>query len=244
MAGATFIRTKPTTGFENLDQARQRLENTIVVHNGQGYYVASVASSGGNQVGHLAALPCNYGPSRSKQPTTEVFRLDDPLFNRFRPFELGFANIFDSVLEDNTHTMFFHRRPMRSGARQGLSRDAIDGCYLLNGNLKLGGGSARMEGLDFTAHIMPSQGFANMIRGVYPTFQECVEGLIEDSSLAFDRNYAVHKDYDGLVWVYRQFEKVGLVNPTSREFFLFSRKKFLREEIQESGKFPTIQAEI
>jgi hypothetical protein len=238
MSVATFRRTKTDSGFEHVDQARQRLEQTIVLYDGRGYYVNTVAENSERVPSvYVGELPWDFGSSKQK---FEQKRLDDPAFNKFKPFELGFVNLFDSPsgITNDYNTLFTYRRPIRSGARQGLSRESIDGRYLQ------GSRGGRLEGLDLFNQLAPCKSFADMLAGSYPTFDEALTNLIPESSIAFARNYALLTDKDGLVWVYRQLERIGLVNNKSKEFFLFSAKKFLREEIQESGLFPNIQAEI
>lgn len=239
MTGATFKRTKTASGFEHIDQARQRLEQTIVLYDGRGHYLHNVGSEEGVQKAYVGELPWDFTKAKQK---FKGIPLDDPAFNKFQPFELGFVNLFDSDsgITNDFNTLFVFRRPIRSGARQGLSRDAVDGKYL-QGSFRAG---SRLEGLDLFNQLAPCKSFADMLAGIYPSFTEVLDNLIPQSSIAFARNYALLTDKDGLVWVYRQLERIGLVNNKSKEFFLFSAKKFLREEIQESGLFPNIQAEI
>ncbi len=232
---ATFKRTKTDTGFEGVEQARQRLEGTTVVFDGEGYSLRQVTQEPDGLSATLYKLPV----SGSKTNKSIVHSLKDPKFNRFRPFELGFVNLFDEeFVGNNTNCLFTYRRPLRSGARQGLSREALDGRYLQNSR-----GTGRCEGWNIDT-LNQCQSFADMLKGSYPTYVEAVDNLINNSSIAFDRNYAVLKDVDGLIWLYRKLERIGLVQDKSKEILLFSTKGYLREEIQETKEIPHIISEI
>lgn len=238
MSIATFRRTKPETGFEHSDQAQQRLLNTVVMYKGEGYYLTTIENRVAGLSANIAKLPCNFTSHRGKNPPTTRKLLSDPLFNKFRPFDLGFVNLFDGPCEGNQNCLFTYRRPLRSGARQGLTREAIDGRYVQSTR------GGRLEGWDLVNQLMLCQSFADMLAGKYPSYSECVDNLIQNSSIAFDRFYCVSMDADGLMWLHRHTERVGMIDYPSREILLFSNKKYLREEIQENPSMPPIKSEI
>jgi hypothetical protein len=238
MSGATFKRTKSKTGFENIEQARQRLEGTVVTFDGLAAYVSEVSVVDGEHTCRLVFLPDTFKDSTYSKNKRVRKHLSDPLFKKFKPFDLGFINLFDEeIIGPNTNCMFTFRRPIRSGARQGLAREAIDGSYLQNSK-----GAGRLENWNLTT-LMSCQSFADMINGKYPSYSEALENLIPNSSIAFNRNYAVLQASDGLVWLYRQLERIALIQ-NNKEVLLFSKKKYLREEMQETSEMPRIQAEI
>lgn len=131
---------------------------------------------------------------------------------------------------------------MRSGARQGLNANSIGAEYFeptLTGYGRLLGGWTWQT-------LMKEQSFTDMILGVYPSFKDCVDNLIPSSSIAFHRDFCVLMDKDGLIWLYRQKERIGLVqvDGDKQDLILFKRKSYLREEIQENGTMPHITSEI
>lgn len=129
--------------YENLKEAEMRLQNTIVMYDGEPYYVLCICDHNkdgifrmyldkmGNEKGmavHNYSMPYeSYHPDRGKKmdeflekhPEAGVIRrmMNSPKFNRFRPFPLGMANIHGRV-------QYLERTPTRH-TQQGLTETMI-----------------------------------------------------------------------------------------------------------------------
>lgn len=217
--------------YENHDQARQRLRGSVVLYDGRPHYVAETNEGLDGRIRlTLGELPyLTHGPLPENRVVTQT---DDPLLNRFRPFETGFTNMFENGLNE---TVFVFRRPVRQ-SQQGFNSQSYSS-KLLEGSI-----GARDAGT--FESVIASPAFADMVKGIYPSFEECMDALIPNSSVGFDRNFAVRMDGDGTIWLYRQRTKVGIVSKNPNRLLLFRSKRFLREEFQENENLPNIEMEI
>jgi hypothetical protein len=217
--------------YENHEQARQRLRGSVVLYDGRPHYVHETNEGLDGRIRiTLGELPYAVHGSIPENPVVTL--TDDPLLNRFRPFETGFMNMFET---GRNETAFVFRRPVRQ-SQQGFNGQSYSS-KLLHGSL-----GTRDAGAFESVIASPS--FAEMVRGIYPSFEECMDALIPSSSVGFDRNYAVRMDSDGTVWLYRQQIKVGIVSKSPNRLLLFRSKRYLREEFQESESLPNIEMEI
>ena len=145
--------------------------------------------------------------------------LTNPGFNSFRPVKLGFCNYFDSgVLE----CCYCERTPVRR-SKQGLCRE----------NFR----ASNFSGIRFNfEQLMTSDGFNEMIRGEYPTYDEVIDRLVPGSAIAVSRCFALSKGGNGVVTLYYKNDQVGFV--FRGQLYLNADDHYLLESILEEPNLP------
>jgi hypothetical protein len=199
--------------YTTREDVSRRLADTIVALNNEPVHIYDVGGRGPN------ALTVRYRMFPFDGSEVGESRVDNPEFNKFKPIPLGFINAF----ELGSQTYFAQRIPMRQ-SRQGLSSQSFTATAL--------DGSNRL-GLD---HLRISEGFREMVAGVYPTFDEAVTMLIPGSSIAVSREFALAKSNGGYVTLYYKKEEVGFV--FRDQLYLQADKQFLLEMIIENPNLP------
>lgn len=197
--------------FENVEQANFRLANSLIEYENKLYWVNEIRD------GFADGIPRIYmwNPMDENRKTVRK-QLNSPRFNRFRPFQMGFLNYF----EDGAKNCMFTSRQTARRNRQGLTKDTF-AAHTVDGQQK---------NLDLRI-CSGRESFAEMVNGIYPSFDEAVDALTPNSAVAFDRNYAVRMDPTGLVTLYRKKERIGLIRKDTKEVYLFQLKQYYREEM-------------
>lgn len=191
--------------YENLKEALMRLQYTIVMYDGEPYYVLTIANEkadgifrmylepigheNGNVISRYGNVPHDQNihdrGTRMDQwmeahPEAGVLRkmMNSPLFNKFRPFPLGMCNA-------NGRTVYLERQPLRH-TQQGLTQNMICG---LEVGLGLGI-KGRSSAIDMFSPV-----FRDCILGIYPEIKECITNLrdpeIANEAVAFHRHFAL-----------------------------------------------------
>lgn len=245
--------------YESLQEARMRLDQTIVLYDDDPYYVLTVCDHKpdgifrvyldplvpeGSMNTHRTHIPMDAydeGPGNTRghkmdrwmesQKDCTVLRkmMNSPSFKKFRPFPLGMANYKGSV-------QFVERGPVRH-TQQGLMNNML---HWSSPDVFKAGDGRRSKGFPFLSNEM-----YQLIKGVYPSLEECVENFndpaVTNTSVAFDRNFALVRGPLGLIFLAYKSDIVGYL-PNSDLSMVKVDNKFghVREAIDDLGKFGKI----
>lgn len=150
-------------------------------------------------------------------------KLDDPRLHRFRVLPpVGWVNY-----KERKAAVYLSRRPRRTRIHGLTSENVTVSMLNETGNIV-----ADWYRLD---NIVQDEGYLLACNNDYPELEEVLQHLKENSSLALSSVYAVHRDKDGVRWLFRNTDKVGLFSGVGT-LYLFSRFSFLREEMNEVFK--------
>ena len=244
--------------FEHVKEASMRLRGTIVLYDGSPVEILAVSDHIGD--GHIRAyiLPTGYTPQEqglrpdcdqypsdhpglgpyldewmAKNPNTGVQRkhLSSPLFNKFRPFELGMCNVAP-------YTYYVERQPNRK-SEQGLIKSMLHIRRLSAQNPEDG-----ENGYDSVPIWGPE--FKACILGEHPTPYRCLQGLsdtrYENKSAAFNRNFALVKGpIDSLFLAYNATIIGSLPNGDFSKVKIGEEYRHTREVVDNLHLFETIQ---
>lgn len=194
--------------YETLKEAKMRLEHTIVLYDGVPHYIWCITNhkpdgifrvymeplnnENGNAVNRIGGVPYDHPDDirgdnmdkwMEKHSDGGIIRkmMNSPMFNKFRPFELGMCNY-------RGNAVYVQRQPRRE-TNQGLTEGMLH-CTPIE--LVPSAPGARRIGPS-----VPSFGpqIHNCIMGVYPTIQECLVNLADpkcaNNSVAFHRQFAI-----------------------------------------------------
>ena len=155
--------------FDNAQDADRFLSGSICLYGGAPIYIDRVDH---NMRVRARTLPLGQTDYTGTEGLTE-FQIDDLAFN-YTTFTLGYANF-------EREANFVMRTPYR-GNTQGLCAQ----------NMKTEGSQHRID----ASVLYYTEGFRNMLQGVYPSFTEAVATLQTDARIsgrAFSRNFAVRR---------------------------------------------------
>lgn len=199
--------------FYSMDDARMRLNGSIIQHEGEFYYVREVGRMNvklEDGVYRLNYDEPNEIPAAMVSPLTDkedtiILDLDEETFQPFKQ-PLGYVNL--EYNRDYTSALLYQRWPVNQ-TRIGLtSRNS--GWF--------GGGPS------FNTSYRYDPGFIKMLRDDYPTFSECLQRM---DKVAFSRDFAVNPvALTARTLLYRE-EEVGEVN--SNKVILYPNGHYLKE---------------
>ena len=209
--------------WTDTNQARERLSNTVVMYDGEPVYILDIYS-GDDFDDRVPRAYLTYCSAPNDPPKRK--RLDSPKFNKFRDLpSLGYLNC------PKYGAVFLERRAARSRLH-GLCDTNVSVQYFgRDGNTY---DLRRMDGgwkLYYT-----TTGFLESCKDAFPTLEEVLLNIKENTSIAFSRKFAVYRDELGLRWLYRNEQRIGLF-PNAKSLCLISKFKFYREEIMAEPKF-------
>lgn len=244
--------------YETFDEARHRLNRTIVLYNKEPVYIWCVTDHKGDGVFRLYISPIELVPDISTSgipaqnlanghpsfgvimdefiqanPKLEIQRkvMDSSLFNKFRPFPLGNVN-------SEGVCYYVERLPQRPKMEQGLSSGALYevACTAEPGHSKNG----------FRSVNMFSKEFKDCILGRYPNPREVLEKIKSDifinTSVGFHRNFALVKGPIDILFLAYKGEVVGaLSNGDYSRLRLGKNYKYLKEAANELSLFNVIE---
>lgn len=225
--------------YENIKEAQMRINNTIVLYDGEPYYVICVCDhkpdgifrvyldpigqEGGMVCEKDHSLPVNTAPQvtplgdrmdawMTANPTTKILRkmMNSPAFNRFRPFPLGMSNFNDNVV-------YIERQPTRK-VEQGLTTS-----MLMSTVIEVGGGKPAPGAVHFTGVSM-----RDTILGLYPAAEQCIEALtdptVSNKAAAFHRNFAFVRGPVNTLYLAYKTEIVGFLPGNNLSVIQLGRK--------------------
>lgn len=165
-------------------------------------------------------------------PTSGVIRkmMNSPLFNKFRPFELG-------MLNTKWGAAFSQRTPVRH-TQQGLTTSMIVASRVTLGDDDT---SPRSKGLQMD---LSSKYFLECVKNIYPSYEESMAALKDKElvvqSAAFHRNFALIKGPVNSVFLAYKEDVIGII-PTKDQVILGTEFQHCKEAVADLHIFNTIQ---
>lgn len=221
--------------FEDWDQAQTHIGHRLVTFNGIGRMVSRVLApeNPGDRGKVELKDPCaGMVIARGQPPVVDpegpiLVDIDDPGFDSFRFNPLGWCN-----MEDGATLM--ELKPIRQ-TRRGYGDENV-GVYTFPDNHN--GWIERPDNV-FVNGLFREDGFAEMLAGSYPTYEDSVATLLqtEGAAVAISPLLCIQSDADGHVWLWRYGDRIGYV-PDAITVRLGKRWRFLKEELQECGTIP------
>lgn len=158
--------------YDNLDDCKSKLLQTIILYKGKAAYVKDVMSivdeAKGEYIHGDYWLKVAFA---TKSPMANV-KLSDPNLN-YMTFQLGYSNFHGSAV-------YWYRKPVKQ-YKQGLKNDQV--AY------RVANYALQVPDLSFTF----SNPIVSMLEGEYPSLAKCSQDLREEraSSLAFHKDFAL-----------------------------------------------------
>lgn len=254
--------------YETIKEARMRLAQTVVMYDGEPYYVLALDDHKADgifrvyldklgQKGGLAHQRINipfeyYGDEVSigtamdkwleKHPNEGVIRkmANSPLFNKFRPFPLGMINC------DKTGKVFYARRGPTRHTQQGLTQSMFN-----IRPVELAGSVDPSSKTFSSRHSGPgitSNGSYLCYTNQYPPFEEVLGNLsdptTENNAAAFHREFAILRGPLDMMFLAYKEDIVGFMPKGDASQLILARGYgHCREVIDELGKFASIEVQ-
>lgn len=210
--------------YENVDDARMRLRNSVVLYKNDPVLITDVIRGEGDEILRVKfnALPVQGLPVRNN-PFGEVRRKEQPKDDAeerkyisskhfdIAPFELGYVNA--------TRPFYCTRLPNRI-QKQGLCAENFKGCF------NNGGGAS-------WALFLASPETTAMIKGDYPTFEQAAANVHKKKEIAFSRYFCLVQDevIPDLLFLYYKGSKIGFLQ--KKEVTLGKNYECLKESLEE-----------
>lgn len=189
--------------YENMKEATMRLQYSVVLYEGEPYYVLCLANHKEDgifrvyldPIGHpegsinnrTSGIPVEHPDSfqrgelldqwMDKNPKSGIIRrvMNSPGFARFRPFPLGMCNYHGNVY-------YVERQPQRH-TQQGLTQQMLYQTLVRLDLQKTRTNTIDVTGLEFRECVL----------GQFPSFTECVKNLLDDK--VSNKGVAFHRDF-------------------------------------------------
>lgn len=248
--------------YESLKEAHMRILSTVVLYDGEPYYVLAVTDHRDDGVFRVYMDPLGRPEGMvhqnvhvpyewhddgitsrgqamdkwmDKKENTGIIRksMDSPKFDKFRPFPLGMCNFQGRVY-------FIERAPTRH-TQQGLTQSMLTGTTMNLTNQSVGNGG-------LSRHNMPNIFSLEMyqtIKGMYPDAKECLEKLndplVGNEGAAFHRNFCFIRGPLDMMFLGYKEDIVGhLPHGDTDELCLGRDFSHVREAIAELELFTNI----
>lgn len=220
--GVKYDTELPESFYPDATEAQRRLQGTVVMYNGEGYYVNEIRqrTSSSPIVARIRQLT---GSDHIDVP------IKDKGFNNFAAFPLGFCNCFNPSEGRPTHECTYVSRIPSRAIPQGLS----------NRNVSVSSYGGRGPSFE---RMRDTIGFAEMLRGEYPTYEEAYSKLLPSTSIAIDREHALRMSAEGFVGLYyKGMEKSNLVAiATSTRLLVPQLKRHFKRSLLNNPFLPNI----
>lgn len=211
--------------WTDVEQAQQRLGGSVVLYDGQPVYIDRVER---HEDGHPRA---ELRDCASRGETIPRKKLNSPKFKKFRELpNLGWCNPSEGVSKGGA--LFCARRAVATRTH-GISNSSIvvsNISYNENGSL-----SPQVGNYSFT-NLMFNKGWVDAHNNEFPTLDSILNKIQPRTAIAFSRQFAVIRDADGVRWLFRDLQRVGIFTGADT-LCLISRYAYLREEIMAEEKF-------
>lgn len=248
-----------TNFYETINESHMRLKNTVVMYDGYPHYVWAITDHKKDEIFrvYLEPLPLlsqdyessdYFPPNRycaadpklgpcfdewlEKTPQTTIIRkqMNSPLFNKFRPFELGMCN-----MKDDGQVIYLERSPLRS-SEQGLTSSMV----IVHALTDFCGNPYRATKLSFNIYSEP---FTDCVLGKYPHYLEAFSALKDtktlNSSIAFHRKFAISRGPANTLFLCYKTDVVGLLS-ASNTVSLSAEFSYLKEVVENLGLFKSV----
>lgn len=216
--------------WTDAQQAQERLTSTIILYDDRPVYVTDIVTRDREDVEAPHIPRANIFSVEDRKRVTSRKRLDSPKFKRFRELpKLGWVNNPKTGL-----ACYLSRRPVQGSRSHGISEGCLRGVSTFlddNNNITLSRlGAVAWQDCVFT------QAFVNMHQGVYPSLEEVLLNIQENTAVAYSRDFCVVQDRDGIRWLYYKTTKAGIFTG-SNTLSLLRNKAYLREMIMDDPAF-------
>lgn len=210
-------------------QAQERLNESVVMYDGKPAYIQRVYAPGDYEEDeHVRAKVIFSGEGKTEGKRK---RLDSPKWNRFRELpKLGFMyysagnkTLFlerittrsrtHGLSSNNTRISTFHTIPL-TGSEYGISP---------SGDLRF-------------SRVVLDKGFLASSQNEFPSLNNVLLNVAENSALPYSRHFAVFRDSIGLRWLYRKTERIGFFSGADT-LNLLKKTSFYKEEIMNDPLF-------
>lgn len=214
--------------FENVKEAMLRLRRTVIVYDGQPYSVITITNHKPDGIFRIYLDPTGRDPNQLSTPRPEpeqfppehsgigaymdkwmvdnpgrgVLRkqMNSPLFNKFRPYPLGMANIKGGGV------YFMERQPNRK-TEQGLIQTMLH-------ETEISTAISTVPRRHATLDIYGSA-FKDCVMGNYPLAQECLDNLLDpevvNTAAAFHREFAFVRGPIGMIFMAYRRDIIGVL---------------------------------
>lgn len=214
--------------YDSQEEARFRLANTVVEYDGEAVYVSSVENHDDGVLRvKIVNMPLDAAVAGGGKAQRKL--INSPKFRRFQTVKMGWCNHFENGM---TQASFVERTPVRR-SKQGLSAEAY-AASLPHPNRDGGRGLMRSS-LSFNQAIH-SVAFCEMVRGEYPTYEDTIKMLVNNSSIAVSHDFLIQRSGEGLLRLWYKKDIVGTI--VRGQIFLFENFGYLRETIMADKQMP------
>lgn len=214
--------------WTDIDQARERVQNTVVLYDGDPHWIDVINSGRDYPDGIPKVNLRTCDPDR----TVKQVNIDDPKFSKFRELpRLGWLNHSNPL-----HGASFLYRVSRRTRVHGLSRQNVNAVMFPRKSLGGFSGNLSAAGEGYFDEIMYNTGFKEMHHGMYPSLKSVLNAIGDSSSIAFSNTFCVVCDEQNIKWLYRNRDKIGIFSGDDT-LFLLRKYIYLREEIMDEERF-------
>lgn len=205
--------------YENIHDAQMRLQNTVVLYDGEPVWITEVAERGdGDPKDDIFRVYAHPIPMKAREPKAQMRKFISSKKFDMAPFPMGFLNKDGQV--------YYCTRLPRRQQRQGLSNGTFS-CTLVPAQLQIA--IPRLE------QLVVAPEFYACIKGLYPEYDEAVKEIERGnaSSVAFHRQFALVSDpeLEELLYLYHKKDKVGFM--MDGKIKLTHKGRCLKEALQE-----------
>lgn len=215
-------------------QARDRLNSTVIMYDGEPYKVMEIRDGEGYTDGVPRAVLRPMGMGRSAEPKLITRTLSSPKFEKFRALPpLGWVNM-DRLLSGSRkvakNAVFLKRRSQRR-VSHGFNNNNIYvyGLYNTKNSDPVclsSGGSFR-----FVSDVAMDVGYMDACLKRFPPMEDILANVEEGSIVAYNPLYAIQRDNRGMFWLLRETTPVGFFAGADT-LILLKQGRCYREEIQ------------
>lgn len=215
--------------YENLKEAQMRLRGTVVLYDGEPYYVMCITNHKPDGIFRIYLEPIGQDPNKLiKKPDPYNYSLDDPgcgvmmdawldantsspiirkmmnskLFNNYRPFPLGMCNYGKS-------TYYIERQPQRK-TEQGLIASMLQETCITAGKTEVSPMKKAYQNVTIT-----SAEFRSCILAIHPTAQATLTALrdptVDNESVAFHREFALVRGPIDMLFLAYKSDVIGVM---------------------------------
>ena len=179
---------------------------------------------GENGLTKSAAMRGWYADNGKEETGVLLKKMNDPKFNKFRPFPLGMVNYYGALY-------YTQRGPTRN-MQQGLTDPMVrQWCFTPDGEMRI----------NFTSDEM-----YDMLIGNYPTAEESLEALLDpdcgNKGAAFHRDFGLYKAAGDFMFLAYKQDVVGIMPEGNFDKLVLSTTfQYTKEVIEEAGLFQSIE---
>jgi len=243
--------------YESIQEAQMRLRGTVVMYDGEPYYVFAICNHKTDGIFRIYLDPIGRDPDKTrKYPPYDNYAANDPAlgpfldqwmeanpdsgclrkmmnsskFNKFRPYPLGMCNV-------GTRTVYLERQPQRK-TEQGLTKSMLFESLITTGS--------REEARQRAASVdLFTPAFKACVLAEHPSAQSCLDALldpkIENESAAFHRNFAFVRGPIEMVFLAYKSDIIGVLPKNNFDYIRLGRGfRHTKEVVQDLGLFKTI----